>query len=98
MADGSDLALRADARYQSDTYFTQFNRPLVSQDSYAVVNARVTWTSANDGFSFGVWANNLFDEDYYTEVLESGAFNPQLVAQGYVAPPRTYGVSTEYRF
>ena len=98
MADGSDLALRADARYQSDTYFTQFNRPLVSQDSYTVVNARLTWTSANDGFSFGVWANNLFDEDYYTEVLESGAFNPQLVAQGYVAPPRTYGVSTEYRF
>jgi len=98
MGDGGSVALHADARYQADTYFTQFNRPLISQDAYTVVNARITWTDAEEQFNVGAWANNLFDKDYFTEVLESGAFNPQLVGQAYVAPPRTYGVSVGYNF
>lgn len=95
---GSSIDLRADVRYQSKTYFTQFNRDLVSQDGYAVANGRITWFSADDRFNFGVWMNNIFDKTYFSEVLESGAFNPQLVAQGYVAPPRTYGISAGFNF
>ncbi len=92
------VALRGDLRYQSLTYFTQFNRPLISQEGYALANARITWTSENDRYSFALWANNLFDETYFSEVLESGAFNPQLVGQAYVAPPRTYGVTASVSF
>jgi iron complex outermembrane recepter protein len=92
------LNARVDARYQSLTYFTQFNRPLISQNGYSLFNARVTWTSANDMFSLSGWINNLTNKLYFTEVLESGAFNPQLVGQGYVAPPRTYGLTASVRF
>lgn len=95
---GSSVTLRGDVRYQSKTYFTQFNRPQVAQDGYAIANARLTWTSASEAVSVGAWVNNLFDKDYFTELLESGAFNPVLVVQGYVAPPRTYGLSTSFRF
>jgi iron complex outermembrane recepter protein len=93
-----ELTLRADLRYQSKTFFTQFNRPEISQDGYTLVNARLTYTSEDGRYSFGGFVNNLFDKTYFTEVLESGAFNPQLVAQAYVAPPRTYGVTAAFKF
>ncbi len=92
------LTLRGDVRYQSKTFFTQFNRPEISQNGYTVVNTRLTYTAEGGRYSFGGFVNNLFDKTYFTEVLESGAFNPQLVAQAYVAPPRTYGITASFRF
>jgi iron complex outermembrane recepter protein len=92
------LGARVDARYQSLTYFTQFNRPLISQAGYSLFNARVSWASANERFGLSAWVNNLTNKLYFNEVLESGAFNPQLVGQGYVAPPRTYGLTASVRF
>jgi iron complex outermembrane receptor protein len=96
-ASGS-LLLRGDLRFQSKTFFTQFNRELISQEAYETVNARATWTSADERLSIGAFVNNAFDRTYFTEVLESGAFNPQLVGQAYVAPPRTYGLTAAVRF
>jgi iron complex outermembrane recepter protein len=99
-----NVALRGDIRYQSQMYFTQFNRsasaqpPGVEQEGYAVANMRLTWTSESERFSVSSYVNNLFDKDYFSEVLESGAFNPQLVSQAYVAPPRTYGLSASVKF
>ncbi len=95
---GSSINLRTDVRHQSKTYFTQFNRPSVAQGSYQTANARLTWNSADETFSVGAWVNNIFDKTYFNELLESGAFNPALVVQGYVAPPRTYGLSTSVKF
>lgn len=92
------LGARIDLRYQSLTYFTQFNRPLISQKGYSLVNGRITWTSDSDKYSVSLWGNNLTNKRYFSEVLESGAFNPQLVGQGYVAPPRTYGVTASVNF
>jgi iron complex outermembrane receptor protein len=92
------LTLRGDIRYQSKTFFTQFNRPLISQEGYTVVNGRLTYTAEGGRYSVGGFVNNLFDKNYFTEVLESGAFNPQLVGQGYVAPPRTYGLTAAVKF
>ncbi|UVO49678.1 TonB-dependent receptor [Sphingomonas sp. SUN019] len=92
------LTLRGDVRYQSKTFFTQFNRPLIAQKGYTIVNGRATWTAPDDRFSIGAFVNNVFDKTYFTEILESGAFNPQLVAQGYVAPPRTYGITAAVSF
>ncbi len=92
------LNLRTDWRFQSDLFFTQFNRRQIAQPAYVTGNAAITWTSADDRFSLGAFVNNLTDETYFTEVLESGAFNPQLVAQAYVAPPRTYGLRAAVKF
>lgn len=92
------LTLRGDVRYQSKTFFTQFNRPEIAQPGYTLVNARLTYNAPGGRYSFGGFVNNLFDKTYFTEVLESGAFNPQLVAQAYVGAPRTYGVTAGFRF
>jgi iron complex outermembrane receptor protein len=98
LAGGSSILLRGDVRYQSKTYFTQFNRELISQDGYTVVNGRVMWNAPDNRYSIGAFVNNVFNKTYFTEVLESGAFNPQLVGQAYVAPPRTYGVTAAVSF
>ena len=92
------LTLRGDVRYQSKTFFTQFNRPQIAQNGYAVVNGRLAWTSDGGKYSVGVFVNNLLDKTYFSEVLESGAFNPQLVGQAYVAPPRTFGANVALAF
>jgi iron complex outermembrane receptor protein len=94
----SSLMLRADLRSQSLTYFTQFNRRLVSQPAYEVVNGRINYILPGGRFSIGAFVNNVFNKTYFNEVLESGAFNPQLVAQAYVAPPRTYGITAGAKF
>lgn len=96
-ASGS-LTARADARFQSRIYFTQFNRPTVTQDPYVLVNGRLTWTPASERFAVALWAQNVFNEYYFTEVLESGAFNPMLVEQGFPGPPRTVGISLSASF
>jgi iron complex outermembrane receptor protein len=98
LGDSGNINLRTDWRFQSAMYFTQFNRRLIAQPAYVTGNAAINWTSANDRFTVGAFVNNLTDEAYFTEVLESGAFNPQLVGQAYVAPPRTYGVRAAVRF
>ena len=98
VGDGGGITIRGDARYQSKTYFTQFNRPLISQKGYTVVNGRLTWTSGGGRYSLSGFVNNIFDKTYFSEVLESGAFNPQLVGQAYVAAPRTYGLSAAVSF
>jgi len=74
------LNFRTDLRYQSEIFFTQFNRPLISQGGFMTANAAVTWTSENDRYTVGAFVNNLTNKTFFTEVLESGAFNPQLVA------------------
>lgn len=93
-----EVTLRGDIRYQSRTYFTQFNRPLISQKGYAVVNGRLTWTSNDGKYSAGGFVNNIFDKTYFSEVFESGAFNPELLGQVFVAPPRTYGLTVAVAF
>ncbi|QMW23089.1 TonB-dependent receptor [Sandaracinobacteroides saxicola] len=98
LGDAGKVNLRGDLRHQSDMFFTQFNRPLIAQGGTVTANASLTWTSANDRFSLGGFVQNLTNETYFTEVLESGAFNPQLVGQAYVAPPRTYGVRASVKF
>lgn len=98
LGSGATLAFRGDLRAQSLTYFTQFNRREIAQPAYEVVNGRITYTAPEGRFSIGAYVNNVFNKTYFNEVLESGAFNPQLVAQAYVAPPRTYGVTAGVKF
>jgi iron complex outermembrane receptor protein len=98
LATAGRLNLRTDWRFQSEMFFTQFNRPLIAQKAFVTGNAAINWTSADERFTIGAFVNNLLDETYFTEVLESGAFNPQLVGQAYVAPPRTYGLRAAVNF
>lgn len=48
-----------------------------------------------------MYGNNLDDEEYFTNALESGVPTPgvdRVVPQFFVGAPRTYGVRVKYLF
>lgn len=64
-------------------------------DGYLLVNARAGF-KANAGVSIFVWARNIFNADYYEQLLPA-AGNAGHYA-GVLGDPRTYGVTLRYNF
>jgi hypothetical protein len=96
-----DLTFAGNIQFTDDQFFTQFNRDEVAQDSYSVWNARVTWVSADQAWQVALYGENLGDEEYFTNSLESGvptAGVDPVVPQYFVGAPRTWGVKAQYSF
>lgn len=90
------VALRGEASYTSDFYFTPDNIGILGQGSFAKGNAFLTYTS-NAGWHATAFVRNI--TDIVTKV--SGNVNSPLLgapARGSVSPPRTFGVEIGYRF
>jgi iron complex outermembrane receptor protein len=62
-------------------------------DGYALVNARLGYRVSN-GLSFYVWGRNLFNQNYYEQLLVAGGNAGQY--GGVLGDPRTYGVTLKY--
>ncbi|MBL0923789.1 MAG: TonB-dependent receptor [Sphingomonadaceae bacterium] len=93
---GGTLTPRVDYRLQSQVYFTAFNLPLEEQGDYGLLNARLSWTDADERFNIAVYGQNLTDTEYYT--FGQNALATQGVAYNYLGRPREYGVTVGYRF
>jgi iron complex outermembrane receptor protein len=87
---------RVDYRLQSEVFFTAFNLPLESQESYGLLNARLTWSDPAERFTIAVFGQNLADVEYFT--FGQDALTTQGVAYSYLGRPREYGVSAGVRF
>lgn len=83
-------ALRVDYQYQGKSFFTPFNRDLSAQESFNLVNARLSLRDNDKKWQFAVFVKNAFDKTYFLNILESGveAGKPE----GFLAPPRTWGL------
>jgi iron complex outermembrane recepter protein len=93
---GGKLTPRVDYRLQSEVYFTAFNLPLENQGDYGLLNARLSWTDADERFNIAAYAQNLTNTKYYT--FGQNALVSQGVAYNYLGRPREYGISAGYRF
>ena len=68
-------------------------------DSYHVVNTALSWRG--EALTVGLFANNLFDEDYYESYIDGsllatlGLLDQNL---GILGAPRNVGMRVEYRF
>ena len=62
-------------------------------EEYALVNGRLGF-KATKGLSAFVWVRNLFDKNYYEQLLPAGG-NAGHYA-GVLGDPRTYGVTLRY--
>lgn len=85
--------IRFEWQYTGDQFFSVFNRPNIAQDSYSVFNASGGVTFADGRVGLRLWARNLTNKDYFTNVFESGIVDTFALPQGFVAPPRTYGAT-----
>lgn len=85
--------IRGDWLYESDTQVVD-NIPGVNRE-VSLFNASMGLELEN-GFNVSIWGRNLFNDEYFLSafpgVIQAGTVN------GYVNPPRMYGVTVGYRF
>jgi len=76
-------------------------------DSYNILDARVSLSSADASWTVYAWGSNLTDERYeishFTQVLGPAlglidTSNGDTVYRHYLSPPRTWGVGVKYEF
>jgi iron complex outermembrane receptor protein len=76
-------------------YLELLNAPVDYQPSYALSNARLTYSSGVGHWDVSAWVKNLTDKYYrvYNLDLSALGFN-----QGVYGPPRTFGGTFTYRW
>jgi iron complex outermembrane receptor protein len=91
--DGWTAAVQANAHYSDEVFKEALNRPILSADSYWILDARASLASEN-GWELAVWVKNLTDEAYVAQATDNG------IGMGYriFNAPRTYGVTLSKRF
>jgi iron complex outermembrane receptor protein len=91
---GEALRLLASASYTDEFNYEPSNDPRQEEPDVTVFDASVRFTSADDRWNLTAWGKNLGDE-LYGEHGISGTFGG---ASRIWAPPRTWGVSFDYRW
>ena len=100
-----------DARFNVSSRFTsKYNTgsnldPLKEVEELVVVNARMSFYSDNSPFELELWAQNLFDEDYYELAFDTplqGTAATQTATGtavgAFLSPPLTFGATARVRF
>jgi iron complex outermembrane receptor protein len=95
LANGGSIRLRGDAVYQSLMAFG--TDPLYGfQPAHTLVDARLTWESADQGWSIALFGANLTDEVYFHGKLSLVTVLGR--EQGNVARPREWGLALKRSF
>ncbi|MGI9361802.1 MAG: TonB-dependent receptor [Parasphingorhabdus sp.] len=74
-------------------FIAQPQTSVLRQKAYSIVNARLGFRPPSEDFEIAVWANNLFDERYFDDVVAAGSG-----IRGSYGTPRTYGVDLRFNF
>jgi iron complex outermembrane recepter protein len=93
---GGVITPRIDLAHRSAAYMNAANTASMRQDAYTLVNASLTWRSADERWSVSLFGQNLGDEEYFV-----GGF-ADLVDQGYaevlLGRPLEWGVTLSYNY
>ena len=75
------------------------------EDSYWLLDARITLSLPNDQTTISLWGTNLTDKEYVNNMLnqsgdtEIGGTDPSLgMTADYWGDPRRYGLEVRHRF
>lgn len=84
------LTVRAMWSYKDKIYFDPDNTERLAQPAYDLLDASVSYDSANGRWRMSAWAKNLTNEEYYKNVIP---LSSSLVGIATMGVPRTYGVT-----
>jgi iron complex outermembrane receptor protein len=73
---GGSLNVNSTLSYRSKTYQFEVPNPFFDQKGYALLDAGVVWTSADDHLTIGLYGKNLTDKQYKTSGYTFLAANP----------------------
>lgn len=93
---GGKASIQGDVLAQSSMCFTVMCAPVEQEKGYAVANARVGFTTADDKLDFSVFVNNVFNKAYRVYAFDGSLYWGDTL--GVYAKPRTWGVSMKYNF
>jgi iron complex outermembrane receptor protein len=89
------LGLQTDANYRSKVFYSTSNDPLLSQDGFALWNARVSLAPANDRWELSAQVKNITGVRYVTEAFDFSSSGYNLFVYG---PPMTWELSATFKF
>lgn len=90
------LLAHLDYNHRDDIFFTANNNPRIKSDDFGLLNGRLVFEPSDRRFNVALWAKNLTDKIYFTEIFDLQEFsgNDNLA----VGDPLTYGVECTFRF
>jgi len=97
LANGGKLTLGGRYDWRSRVYFSEFNLPLVSQDSAGRLNAFASYDLPGGKWRLGAYGRNLTDERTFSSMVV-GAAVINSITTGTLGPRREYGVEVHYRY
>jgi iron complex outermembrane receptor protein len=88
---------RVEGTYQARVFFTPFNTDALSQGGYGLLNAFLNFDVRSSGVTIGLWGRNLANRTVWSSMtVASATFNDNI--NGYLLPPRTWGLTIGYKF
>ncbi len=90
-----ELTTRVQTKYQTEQFYTFFNRPDDTQKAYATINFLATYAPNGSPWQFQAYVNNLSDE----VVFSNAGPNDRAFVYSYTyQAPRTYGGRISYKW
>ncbi len=89
------LTPRVDWSWRSEYFVDSANTPLLGQGNLHLLNANITWTSADQHWDVVLAGRNLTNEAYLVAGLAQYSIGQ---IEGQFARPRTWSLSLRYRF
>ncbi|GEP98051.1 TonB-dependent receptor [Chitinophaga cymbidii] len=95
LGQGGRYFLALDGYYRSEFSSSSSPSPYLNVDGYALFNGRLGFRAVK-GVSLFIWGRNLFNKDYFEQLLVAGGNAGHYAAV--LGDPRTYGVTLRYNF
>lgn len=96
LSNGSDLMFTASARYRDAMWLSVENKPALTEDSYWVIDALISWVSEDQRWTVSGGIKNLADEVYRVEGQEFSSVGG--IQTAYYGHPQTWTLSVDYRY
>lgn len=91
MSNGAEISANLNYRFTDDQRGEL--EPWGIQPKFSLLDARITWTNSDETLDVSLWGKNLADKEYITHLYTIAS--SAVVVYG---DPRTFGLSTSYRF
>jgi iron complex outermembrane receptor protein len=89
---------RADYIHKSTIQYDYGNSPLIAQDPFGLLNARLTWQPRSSPVSVFLFGTNLTDVHYAVGGIDDSPTGSLGEVVKLIGPPREWGIGLQYRF
>lgn len=91
-----DVAVQTDFQYRSEHFFSLTRAPAVTENGYAVANARLSYTTSDERWEAAVFVNNIMDEEYLVQTFDLATVLG--MTEQYYGLPRWVGGSVRFNW